>query len=272
MSNSEQSDQPIEIEADQIPSTPIDVEPKRATTSRLAIVALVVSLLSAAAAGYALNETLSANGLLGDWNYYAAPADLESLIGEAEQSIVVILCEGTGTGFAYDLEVEEPGYGSVIVTNHHVIKDCLDNPSEIEIYTYEEFEKPAEFRIRGLDEENDLALLEIVEELPLLKASDFYAQRGWWSMAIGNPVDTDFEEPIWLDNSTTFGEISYVLDDFWNYTSATINGGNSGGPLLNNRGQVIGINTLGGASTEGGVWNIAVDSDALCERLVECDE
>jgi S1-C subfamily serine protease len=272
MTDSDNTNEVTEDVESQVPEPAVSAPPQSQTSHRLAVIALVVALFSAAAAGYALNETLSANGLLGDWNYYAAPADLESLIGEAEQSIVVILCEGTGTGFAYDLEVEEPGYGSVIVTNHHVIEDCVNDPSEIEIYTYEEFEKPAEFRIRGVDEDNDLALIEIVEELPLLKASDFYAQRGWWSMAIGNPVDTDFEEPIRLDNSTTFGEISFVLNDYWNYTSATINGGNSGGPLLNNRGQVIGINTLASASTEGGVWNIAVDSDALCEELVECDE
>lgn len=272
MSNSEQSDQPIELGADPTPSTPVEAEPKQPKTSRLAIVALVVSLLSAAAAGYALNEALSPAGVFGDWNYHVAPTDLESLINRAEESIVEIQCEGTGTGFAFELEVEEPSFNTVIVTNHHVIEDCLDNPSAIEIYTYEESDKPAEFRIRGVDKDNDLALLEIVEELPLLVSSDFFAQRGWWTMAIGNPVDIDFEDPVTLYNSTTFGHISYVLSDYWNYTSATINGGNSGGPLLNNRGQVIGINTLASASTEGGVWNIAVDSDALCERLVECNE
>jgi S1-C subfamily serine protease len=272
MSDSSNTNEVTEAAESQVPAPAVSAPPQSPKPPRLAVIALVISLFSAAAAGYALNEVLSTTGRLGDWNYYAAPADLESLIGEAEQSIVVILCEGTGTGFAFDLEVKEPGYGSVIVTNHHVIEDCIDDPSEIEIYTYEEFEKPAEFRIRGVDEGNDLALIEIVEELPALEASDFYAQRGWWSMAIGNPVDTDFEDPIRLDNSTTFGEISYVLNDYWNYTSATINGGNSGGPLLNNRGHVIGINTLASASTEDGVWNIAVDSDALCDELVDCDE
>ena len=86
-------------------------------------------------------------------------------------------------------------------------------------------------------------------------------------MAIGNPLDTDFEETTVLYNSTTFGHISYVLNEEWNYTSATINGGNSGGPLVNSRGELIGINTLAGASTEYGVWNIAVDSQILCEKI-----
>ena len=87
---------------------------------------------------------------------------------------------------------------------------------------------------------------------------------------MGNPSDPDFEEV--LKNSTTFGNISFVLDEYWNYTSATINGGNSGGPLVNSRGELIGINTLAGASTEGGVWNLAIDAAVLCKNLYKCDE
>lgn len=91
-------------------------------------------------------------------------------------------------------------------------------------------------------------------------------------MAIGNPVDIDFDEPQVLINSTTFGHISYVFDQKYNYTSATINGGNSGGPLVNSRGELIVVNTMAGASTEDGVWNVAVDTAILCEKLLECED
>lgn len=264
------------------PPTAPDEKPPGVRPSRLSVIALVVALFSAAASGYALNEVVardsvaaSATASTDDWNYFAAPVDMEAFIATAEESIVEIWCKGIGTGFAFDLEVEESGFKTVIVTNHHVIEECLDDPSSIEIYTLEQFENPAEFRIRGFDEVNDLALLEIVEKLPVLSPSEFFAERGWWTMAIGNPLDTIYEdEADWapLYNATTFGNISYVRDDYWNYTSATLNGGNSGGPLLDSRGDVIGINTLGAASTKDGVWNIAVDTYVLCETLIECEE
>ena len=242
--------------------------------SRLTVVALIVALLSAGLAGYAISKVNSPSATsVEDLDLFEQPQNLPDFIATVEKSIVEIHCNGTGTGFAFDLDIEDPEYGSVIVTNYHVIEDCVSDPSLIEIYTYEQFERPAEFWIRGLDEENDLALIEIKESLPPLVESEFFASQGWWTMAIGNPVDATFEgAPQILFNATTFGHISYVLDEYWNYTSATINGGNSGGPLLNSRGEVIGINTLATASNEDGVWNIAVDTDALCEVLLECDE
>ena len=257
-----------------------DVVPNSPKPTRLTIVALVVALLSAGFAGYAVSKVKSSSTTssasatpVEDLDLFEQPPNLPEFIATVEKSIVEIHCNGTGTGFAFDLDIKDPEYGSVIVTNYHVVEDCISDPSSIEIYTFEQFERPAEFWIRGLDEENDLALIEIKEVLPPLVQSDIFAAQGWWTMAIGNPVDTDREGvPAILFNATTFGQISYVLDEYWNYTSATINGGNSGGPLVNSRGEVIGINTLSGASTEYGVWNIAVDTDVLCELLLECDE
>jgi serine protease Do len=282
MSDSSNTNEVTEEVESQVPAPAVSAPPQSPKPPRLAVIALVVSLFSAAGAGYAINEVVSQSGGVSasasaseEWDYYAAPDDLESLISMVEESVVEIWCEGTGSGFAVDVENEEPGFNTVLVTNHHVIEDCLDDPETIEIFTLKEFEEPAEFRIIGLDETNDLALLEIVEELPFLKGSDFFAERGWWTMAMGNPVDSGWEdEEDWatLYNATTFGQISYVLDKYWNYTSATFNGGNSGGPLVNNRGEVIGVNTLAGASTEEGVWNIAIDTEVLCEELLECDE
>ena len=256
-----------------------EVPHQNSKPSILLIVALVVALASAGLSGYAISKATSGTPSeslaesVKDGDLYVAPVDLEGFIGTVEESVVEIFCYGTGTGFAYDLEVEDSEYKTVVVTNYHVVSDCLDDPSAMEIYTYDQFETPAKYRVRGVDEDNDVALPEIVEELPILYGSEFFAKRGWWTMVIGNPVDATSEnEDNWrtLFNATTFGQISYVLDDYFNYTSATINGGNSGGPLLNSRGEVIGINTQAGASTEYGVWNVAFDMEVLCKKLISC--
>ena len=256
------------------------VPPPKSKMPKLLVLTLVVALASAGMSAYAIskvNRTTPADNLASsneDGDLFVAPADLARFIETAEESVVEIVCFGTGTGFAYNLAVEDADYKTVVVTNYHVVSECLDDPSAMEIYTYNQYETPAKYRVRGVDEENDVALLEIVEELPILYGSEYFAKRGWWTMVIGNPVDATFEnEEDWrtLFNATTFGQISYVLDEYFNYTSATINGGNSGGPLLNSRGEVVGINTQAGASTEYGVWNVAFDMEVLCEKLTTCD-
>jgi S1-C subfamily serine protease len=194
------------------------------------------------------------------------PADLATFIETIQESVVTIYCGGVGTGFGFDVDVEAPGYSTVIVTNHHVVEACIDDPDALTVETGRA-EKP-KVRIRGLDAASDLALLEISEKIPALKESEFFAERGWWTMAMGNPTSMDGETI--LSSATTFGRIVYVLDDRLNFTSATLNPGNSGGPLVNSRGEVIGINTGSASGSDSGVWNIAVDTDLLCGVLVSC--
>ena len=273
-------------------SAPMEIIPPQEPTTRpqqLVKVALLISVLSLLVAGYSItqnvnnqNSSVTSNGESGDVDdidLFYPPKDLPGLILKVEESVVAIECEsndGTwwyGTGFVNEWEAETDGFKSVIVTNHHVIEDCINPENELIVRTG--FDQSGTPRVKLLrwDEENDLAIIEIDEDLPGLISAKNFADRGWWTMAMGSPLDSDFEETTVLYNSTTCGQISYVLDEYWNYTSATINGGNSGGPLVNSRGELIGINTLGGASTEGGVWNIAVDSDVLCEKIyTDCTE
>ena len=287
------SDTPNSEETQEVTwSAPMEILPPQELTTRpqrLVKVALLLSAFSLLVAGYSVlqnvnnqNSSVTSNGESGDVDdidLFYPPKDLPGLILKVEESVVAIECEsndGTwwyGTGFVNEWEAETDGFKSVIVTNHHVIEDCINPENELIVRTG--FDQSGTPRVKLLrwDEENDLAIIEIDEVLPGLISAKTFADRGWWTMAMGSPLDSDFEETTVLYNSTTFGQISYVLDEYWNYTSATINGGNSGGPLVNSRGELIGINTLGGASTEGGVWNIAVDSDVLCEKIyTDCTE
>src|SRR6266481_3007446 len=146
---------------------------------------------------------------------------------------------GVGSGFIIDPK----GY---ILTNYHVI----DGASRITIGTLsgERFRA----KVIGVDKDTDLAVLKIEapRDLPVLKLGDSNAaQVGDWVLAIGSPFG--------LDQTVTAGIISKKEREtpfFTNFqrflqTDAAINRGNSGGPLVNMRGEVIGINSQIATST-----------------------
>ena len=137
-----------------------------------------------------------------------------------------------GSGFVID----ESGY---IVTNNHVI----GNADEIEVMFQDETTLKAE--LIGNDPKVDLALLKVKSDkkLPFIKFGDSSKSRvGDWVLAIGNPYG--------LGGTVTAGIISAKSRDIrmgqydsFIQTDASINRGNSGGPMFNIDGQVIGINT-----------------------------
>ena len=200
---------------------------------------------------------------------YQAPADMEAFIDEVAQSLVLIQCaDSSGTGFAYEISGLEEGYNTFIVTNHHVIQDCINDPDALTVSHGEDYKLTTNSSLFDHDEENDLALIQVEADIARIPESKTFASSGWWNMAIGNPIgDTEL-----LFNATTFGHIVAVDRERYNFTSAIINPGNSGGPLVNSRGELIGINTFAWASTEDGVANIAVDSDLLCAKIIDCGD
>lgn len=129
-----------------------------------------------------------------------------------------------------------------IVTNHHVIA----NADEVHVKLSDNTELPA--KIIGSDQLTDLALLKVESKkpLPFVKFGDSVKARvGDWVIAIGNPfglggtVTTGIVSSKGRDITTdTMG----IVDDFIQ-TDAAINSGNSGGPMFNIAGEVIGINT-----------------------------
>ena len=136
-----------------------------------------------------------------------------------------------GSGFV----ISEDGF---VVTNNHVIEGA----DEIAI----EFPNGAEYAatVVGVDKNIDIALLKLDVEVPL----DFVsfgdsdtARVGDWVMAIGNPLGQGFSVSAGIISARN-RELSGNYDDYIQ-TDAAINRGNSGGPLFNMDGQVIGVNT-----------------------------
>ncbi len=142
---------------------------------------------------------------------------------------------GAGSGFL----ISADGW---IVTNNHVV----DRAEGIKVGIGGR-EYSAE--VKGRDQETDLALLKIDvgEDLPYLPLGDSEALRvGDWVMAVGNPLN--FEASVTVGVVSAKGRsipIENNRRDFANYiqTDAAINLGNSGGPLVNTAGEVVGIAT-----------------------------
>lgn len=140
---------------------------------------------------------------------------------------------GTGSGVI----ISEDGY---IATNNHVIQ----NAKELEITLNNN--KTYKAKLIGTDSKMDIALLKIEtdDKLPYMVFGDSDAINvGEWVLAIGNPYN--------LTSTVTAGIVSAKARDLGNeglqsfiQTDAAVNPGNSGGALVNTRGELIGINTM----------------------------
>ncbi len=139
--------------------------------------------------------------------------------------------EALGSGFV----ISEDGY---IVTNNHVIEGA----DEIMIEFFGGKKLPA--KLVGTDPKTDIALLKVEAEepLPFVAFGNSDLMRvGDWVMAMGNPLGQGFSVSAGIV-SARGRELSGTYDDYLQ-TDAAINRGNSGGPLFNMDGQVIGVNT-----------------------------
>ncbi|OSQ51268.1 serine protease [Marivita geojedonensis] len=136
-----------------------------------------------------------------------------------------------GSGFV----ISEDGF---IVTNNHVIEGA----DEVLIEFFSGEELPAE--IVGTDPNTDIALLKVEsdEPLPFVSFGDSDTARvGDWVMAMGNPLGQGFSVSAGIVSARNRA-LSGTYDDYIQ-TDAAINRGNSGGPLFNMDGEVIGVNT-----------------------------
>ena len=179
------------------------------------------------------------------------------LAAQVKPGVVTIVTEGTEEGRVFDLPWGRPfrapdqphkGQGSgviaefdgqqYIITNNHVIRHADDIRVEATDSRFFEAE------VVGRDSLSDVAVLRIdAEDLPTLTLGDSDQLReGEWVMAIGNPLG--------FAHSVTMGAVSALGRDRFGpeygsfiQTDAALNKGNSGGALVNLRGELVGINT-----------------------------
>lgn len=165
---------------------------------------------------------------------------------------------GTGSGVI----ISQDGY---IVTNNHVVKDA----SQLEVTLNNN--KTYKAKLIGTDSKMDIALLKIDanEKLPYSTFADSdQVKVGEWVLAVGNPYN--------LTSTVTAGIVSAKARNLENnglqsfiQTDAAVNPGNSGGALVNTRGELIGINTMISSQTGSYVgYSFAVPSN-ITRKIIE---
>jgi S1-C subfamily serine protease len=230
----------------------------------------------------------------------APPTDLEAAFAllqrRAEAAVVTIFAEkhgedmrekllagteripqGMGSGFIIDRK----GY---VITNEHVVRGA----ELLSVLMYDG--RKYDGTLVGTDQLLDIALVRIVvpegeqgRTFPTLKLGDSDAVRpGMWAIAMGNPIGSLFDDP---EPVMTVGVVSGVNRTFVDtladrreglrtyggliQTDAAVNPGNSGGPLFNLEGEVIGVNTLGFAPLDVNVGvNFAVPINSVKRKIL----
>ena len=183
-----------------------------------------------------------------------ASADFSGIIENVIKGVVTIKTDiSQGSGFI----VTDDGY---VVTNHHVMRGA----KSAGIYTYDD--KTYSVRIIDYNQDMDLALLKISGSFDELEFGDSDDMKiGEKVIAIGNPLGLSF--------TATEGIISGLHREginnlpYYFQTDVSLNPGNSGGPLINTKGKVIGINNfvVSGAENLG----FALESNKIVEVINE---
>ena len=236
----------------------------RATKRFAGAIAVVALLLGGGGVYLGIGPYLNYNNTDPTEDGFVQPRSIDTLIGDVLESTATIYCDvkkgksWQGSGWAIDLPItNKKKYLSAIVTNHHVIEDCVGSKGKVKVKTYFGNEYVAD--VSRIDKKHDLALLmteALIEPLPLSQALPY---PGYWIMAAGTADG--------YEGSVSFGNVMNGTDTEVLIT-APVSHGNSGGPLVDNEGNVVGTNTW---HQKGEQYNGAISLDAMCKKIMKCE-
>ena len=213
---------------------------------------------------------------------YNQPDDIEGLVNKVREATVTVYCgNSSGSGWGIDLKddattTKDDAYPYEIVTNYHVIDECL-NGEEI-TFKMQGSETEYEAKLFSYDDTfytdkgwGDLAIIMTDHDVPTLKPARAAPKIGSWAMAVGSPGSQFLDTTI--DGNVNFGRVTnFIKDRSLVVTDAAINRGNSGGPLVNSLGEVLGTNTW--KEVEQGTSGIgfSIGIPVICENLIDCEK
>jgi len=228
-----------------------------ATLATIVAVAMLFSLTRGPIEQYQVSDPLE--------NGFVEPRDFEGIINKLEVSVVTVFCDvsenqgSQGTAFAVNLEGYTDMGRTALMTNHHVIEDCIDQGA-LTIQNYDG--KIFDVVLENYDPENDLALLSADIEMSYLDLTDYPPQAGYWVMSYGTADG--------VEGSIAIGNVLNITTDNEILITAALSQGNSGGPLIDNEGNVFGVSTAV-MTTELSQYNIVGSLDRFCAVILECD-
>lgn len=215
---------------------------------------------------------------------YSQPDDVEGMVNKVREATVTVYCGNwSGSGWGINLaddptSTKDDAYPNEIITNYHVISDCL-NGEKIE-FKKEGSKVLYEARLFSYDDSHengngwgDLAVLMTATPVTSLKPAKTAPKIGTWVMAVGSPVSGGVTLDGTLNGNTTFGRVTnYLTDNHIVVTDAAINHGNSGGPLVDSAGEVLGTNTWVLATEDASGIAYSIGIPTICDKLIDCNK
>jgi S1-C subfamily serine protease len=203
---------------------------------------------------------------LGCYLCAAEQIELADLIEKVEPGVVRVNVktadgEGHGSGFVVDAD-------GIVVTNHHVIA----GGKEAEVI----FANNETAKVLGtflFDKKRDIAILKIDKKgLPVLKVAEKTPRKGESVVACGAPRGLNFSYSEGIISAVRVGKdmaefVGEELPGTWLQTTAPISPGNSGGPLINRKGEVVAANTLGSTAFGGQNLNFSISCLDIADVL-----
>lgn len=167
---------------------------------------------------------------------------------------------GNAVGTAFAFGSAPRGGGTLLVTNYHVVQGVIESGKDKVTIVRQEREYEAEI-VDG-DPNRDLAILRTSRKFPRLQAAD-------GELASGAPVVV-VGAPLGLTDTVTTGVVSAIREDDTIQFDAAISPGNSGGPVVNADGEVVGIATAKVVEQDADGIGFAIPIAAVCDDLLNC--
>ena len=222
---------------------------------------------SYAGSTYSLPESV-ANSSKSATNFTEPPKDLSKLSEQLLPSVVTVKClGGSGTGWSADVQLSpqlsSAGFKSIVITNHHVIEDCLSSKDVVLTLSNG---TSVNGKVVSWNSSNDVAGIATSTLISPLQWIGALPKQGWWVGVLGSPLGKA--------NVLTTGIVSSINSLAKTFTlTAPINPGNSGGPVFDSTGRVLGLATSknllsSGALAEG--FGNAHGVPLLCATVISC--